>query len=77
MTLAEYDAKFTAQKGVCAICGLPQTHRLLAVDHCHATRKVRDLLCDGCNIGLGNFKDNPALLEQAKLYLERHAPTNS
>ena len=80
ITIEQYDAMHAAQEGKCSICGdgeravntktgLP---RDLAVDHCHTAGKVRDLLCASCNGGLGNFRDDPALLRAALAYLERH-----
>lgn len=32
-------------------------------------RKVRGLLCNRCNLGLGHFRDDPSLLEFARIYL--------
>jgi protein-arginine kinase activator protein McsA len=52
--------------GKCNICG--KTAKL-AVDHDHKTNKFRGLLCDNCNMGLGQFKDDPMLLEFAQIYL--------
>lgn len=40
------------------------------VDHCHTTKKVRGILCNKCNFGIGHFDDNPALLESAIRYLK-------
>lgn len=51
----------------CVICGEPGES--LAVDHCHKTNKVRGMLCSSCNLGLGKFKDDPQLLEFARIYL--------
>jgi hypothetical protein len=51
------------------VCGSSEA---LAIDHCHATKAVRGLLCRACNSGLGHFRDNPALLLTATLYLEGH-----
>ena len=42
------------------------------VDHCHASGKVRGLLCRRCNSSLGYFNDNPALFESAANYLKCH-----
>ncbi len=67
-----YDDLLEKQKHVCAICGKPQekgrTQRL-HIDHCHETHDIRGLLCTRCNVGLGCFKDNIELLENAKRYL--------
>ena len=56
----------TANK-VCVICG--NDGPKLAVDHCHSTNKIRGILCMNCNQGLGKFKDDPELLEFARIYL--------
>lgn len=79
--LEEYVALREKQDGKCAICGNgefavnPRTGRVreLAVDHCHASKKIRGLLCTNCNKGIGHFKDTPGLLEAALAYLRRHA----
>lgn len=76
--LREYEEMLEAQSSVCAICeqpapqsGPPRT-RNLYVDHDHATGAVRQLLCFGCNVALGAFRDNPLLLSRAIEYLARH-----
>lgn len=62
------------QHGVCAICGCPPTDKRArwCLDHDHATKRLRALLCLGCNMGLGHFKDNAHLLRQAAAYIESH-----
>jgi hypothetical protein len=50
----------------CIICGSEEN---LVVDHCHKTNIVRGMLCNHCNRGLGHFKDDPELLEFARIYL--------
>lgn len=50
----------------CVICGSQES---LAVDHDHASGKIRGMLCGHCNRGLGHFRDDPTLLEFARMYL--------
>lgn len=53
----------------CAICHTPFTNTPVCVDHFHESGAVRGLLCGECNLGLGKFKDQPALLLAAAQYL--------
>lgn len=71
ITPAEFQALLIKQHGGCAICGGKGSGRQLDVDHCHTTNKVRGLLCNNCNRGIGHLKDDPALLRLAATYLER------
>ena len=56
----------------CPIChkNLNSGHITLAIDHNHTTGKVRGVLCDNCNTGIGLFKENTAYMNQAIKYLE-------
>lgn len=58
--------------GVCAVA-LPQpgTAKHVHIDHCHATGKVRGILCKQCNHLLGNAQDSVPVLQQAIAYLTR------
>lgn len=60
-------AALESQK-TCAICSRAPRARL-HIDHNHKTKQYRGLLCDNCNLGLGHFKDSPALLAKAIEYL--------
>lgn len=70
----DYDQLFEQQSGTCAICDNPASgfKKHLCMDHCHETLRLRGLLCDNCNSGLGKFKDNVELLEKAIVYLKKH-----
>lgn len=72
ITMEQYTAMLAAQGGVCAICGGGDGSRRLAVDHCHATGKVRALLCASCNTSLGRLGEDPVVLERAAAYLRKH-----
>lgn len=76
ITSEEYDEMLSAQNGVCACCGNPETvvghrstlPRLLAVDHDHQTGKVRALLCGNCNTSLGRMGESPERIEKLLQY---------
>jgi hypothetical protein len=75
MSLTQYESMLAAQNGACAICQKTEVNEIkgknisLAVDHCHATNRVRGLLCSSCNRALGLFDDSPDLLSKARKYL--------
>lgn len=78
-SVEEFEAYWYANHGKCYICREPmrrptkgqgQALDIVAVDHCHTTGKVRGLLCNRCNKGLGFFKDNVDNLKKAIRYLE-------
>ena len=73
ITLLDYQDMLVNQHGVCAICGGRPDLRLLHVDHCHATGKVRALLCVNCNTALANFDDSPQLMRKAADYIDTFA----
>ena len=62
---------FVSQKN-CEICGTEFSNKSVkCLDHNHATRIARGALCRKCNVGLGNFLDDPEILQKAVFYLER------
>lgn len=65
-----YDLILQEQSGLCKICLQSQPNKRLAIDHCHATNRVRGLLCEKCNRGLGLFQDSVACLNAAIEYLK-------
>lgn len=62
----------------CEICGneenvmLKGLKRRLCIDHDHDTKKVRGLLCTGCNAGIGHFKEDIQRMQSAIDYLKEH-----
>lgn len=73
----EYDALLIAQNNSCAICGIhiAELKTNLVVDHDYQTMKVRGLLCNNCNSGIGFFKENQEILAMAIEYLIKHEAT--
>lgn len=73
ITEDDYSKLIISQNYVCAICKQPETStdgatgetKILSVDHCHSSNKVRGLLCNNCNQGLGKFKDSVEILQSA------------
>lgn len=73
LTVHDYEKMFKEQLGVCAICEQPSGSKRLAVDHDHQTGRIRGLLCAGCNVILGRWKDSPEIAMRAHDYLKRYA----
>nr|DAX20884.1 MAG TPA: Recombination endonuclease VII [Caudoviricetes sp.] len=72
ITMAEYEAIYEHQGGVCYICRRATgKSRALAVDHDHETGYIRGLLCSSCNKGvIGHLRDSVETLQRAITYLE-------
>lgn len=70
ITLEQYREMLSDQNGTCAIClREDSSDRMLAVDHCHKTGKVRGLLCQMCNRAIGQLDDDISRLRRAIDYL--------
>lgn len=74
-----YESMIQKQNNKCAMNDCTYMHNPsvfkggLCVDHCHTTKKIRGLLCERCNKGLGHFKDSIKVLESAIDYLKKAA----
>ena len=72
----DYEVIYNKQNGTCKICR-DKRDRLkkngqvfsLSIDHDHNTGRVRGILCNKCNLGLGNFQDKVTYLLRAVCYL--------
>ncbi len=71
ITLTQYNEMLAAQNSNCAICQTSKDsfRKALAVDHCHKTGRIRGLLCQRCNLFIGQAEDNPSILSAAIQYL--------
>ncbi len=70
ITLNQRDELLKSQGNVCAICKkgfIKERHK--HVDHDHLTGKIRGILCHGCNIGIGGFKESQSAMLAAVEYL--------
>jgi hypothetical protein len=65
----DYQAMIASQNGACAICLNKDKGKRLAVDHCHKTGRIRQLLCGRCNGALGWF-------EKYRSMILKYADTN-
>jgi hypothetical protein len=72
------------QSGACAICYTEDPGpKGWTVDHDHnccsgvktCGNCIRGVLCHNCNVGLGHFRDNQALLINAAIYLLTRVPS--
>lgn len=64
------------QSGNCAICSTHIDHMKggrsgYRIDHDHEYGLIRGILCNGCNSGLGFFKDSSELMLKAAEYLKK------
>ena len=77
LTEETYRSMLTAQGNVCPICTRPPTdkRKRWCLDHDHVTGRLRGIVCLSCNIGLGQFSNNPYILRRAAEYIERHIET--
>ena len=72
----EYKTMLEQSNYCCDICGSkqiqnPKNKDKLCIDHCHTTGKTRGLLCRGCNLAIGYFKDDTTVIENSIKYIKR------
>lgn len=80
--LTDQEVKLLKKQTNCDICGKEDSGgsknnkhlgkiKSLVMDHNHSSGKFRGMLCNHCNRGLGNFKDDLYILEKAISYLKK------
>ncbi len=76
LTLDQYHSRMESQDFRCAICGtVPEnnnyggSHDGFHIDHSHVTGRVRGLLCDTCNVGIGMLQDSADICKKAAAYI--------
>lgn len=67
----EFRAILERQGISCPICG-KTIGKNLSVDHNHITGKVRGVICNKCNLAIGNAEDSPDRLRAMANYLEQN-----
>lgn len=77
ITVEEWNVLFASQGSRCAICGSehPKSYGLWHTDHDHVTGKVRGILCQQCNVGLGKLGESQDGVVRAIKYLTESVDT--
>jgi hypothetical protein len=71
--LDDYNRMWNEQRGCCPVCEQPFSDvRPPHVDHDHATKVVRAILCQHCNQAAGMVFEVPAVAERLAAYLRKH-----
>ena len=65
------EERLAAHNNKCKVCGTKMKlyTNTVAIDHCHETGEVRDIVCKKCNTAMGQFRDDPKLIAKAIDYL--------
>ena len=86
ISLEEYESMLNKQDKSCKCCGTKDPNGWatskkkkfsFVVDHCHKTGKIRGLLCNSCNIGIGGLQDSSEGVLKAYNYLKNFEDKNS
>ena len=59
------------QNGKCPIC-TNSINKNFSVDHEHGTGRIRGIICNNCNLAIGNAGDSPDRLRAMASYLEKN-----
>ena len=71
ITQDQFNQMLVDQNNMCKICSTEfKSTKDTHIDHCHDTNIVRGLLCNNCNLALGQFNDNTDNMDNAIKYLQ-------
>ena len=71
ITQEQFDQMLLDQDNKCKICNVEfNESKFTHIDHCHDSDRVRGLLCNNCNMALGQFGDNTDISGKAIKYLQ-------
>ncbi|PHS02819.1 MAG: hypothetical protein COA78_20475 [Blastopirellula sp.] len=68
LTLEEVQKMKDDLGGCCPVCGNSD----LVIDHCHNSSRVRGMLCNRCNQGLGLMRESKEYLTNLIAYIEEY-----
>lgn len=72
LSLEEYQTMVEQHSNLCGICYTEELSGAgLCIDHDHSNNKVRGLLCNRCNRGLGLLGDGMESIKAVVAYLEK------
>lgn len=70
ITLYEWNELFSSQDNKCAICSSSEPRgKNWHTDHCHASGKIRGILCGWCNTAIGKLQEDADLMVAAAIYV--------
>lgn len=69
LTEEDYASLLKSQNNCCKLCQVNPI-RTPVIDHCHATDKVRGIVCQRCNMAIGLFEGYKDVLHKIPDYLE-------
>lgn len=74
---ANFNQELERQNYSCYGCLERLDNKTARVDHCRKKNRVRGILCDSCNRGLGWLKENPSTFRRLIAYLDRDREVTS
>ena len=73
ITQEQFEQMLIDQNNKCKICSIEfKSTKYTHIDHCHDTNRVRGLLCNDCNLALGQFNDNTDIMDMSIKYLQKY-----